>query len=56
MMRGGSSLVMRGGSTLGRIDRFPLRLVKLTYQLLRAYFFIKENEIILSKMAIRFSG
>ena len=25
MIRGGSSLVMRGGSTLGRIDRFPMR-------------------------------
>ena len=24
MIRGGSSLVMRGGSTLGRIDRFPM--------------------------------
>ena len=29
MIRGGSSLVMRGGSTLGRIDRFPIESVLL---------------------------
>ena len=32
MIRGGSSLVMRGGSTLGRIDRFPITRVATRYE------------------------